>query len=831
MSKTISAQFVHLLAILALVSGCASTLPVTTNQDEAGTMRAYTHGMQAHRGFINFYWDATKGRVLLEINKFDAELLYVTYLARGVGSNDLGLDRGQIGHTRIVTFQRVGPKVLMIEPNYSFRAISDNPDEQKAIRESFASSVIWAFKVEHESGTSVLVDATGFLARDAHGLARRLQRAGEGSYTVDPERSAFYAPRSRAFERNTELEFSVTFAGEPAGNQLPQVTPTPQALTIHMHHSFVALPDDEYRPRAFDPRSGYFGISFADYASPIHAPLTKRFIARHRLQKQNPDAPVSAAVEPIVYYVDAGAPSPVREALIEGARWWAEAFEAIGYKDAFRVEVLPAGADPLDVRYNVIQWVHRATRGWSYGASVIDPRSGEIIKGHVSLGSLRVRQDFLLAEGLLAPYADDGAVPPELLEMALARLRQLSAHEVGHTLGLNHNFAASMEDRASVMDYPHPLVTLAGDGSLDLSRAYGTGVGAWDRYAIEFGYQDFPDTVDEAVALKQIVAAAIARGQQYVVDEDARTPGAAHPLGHLWDNGSDVVAEFRRLLAVRGQVLRNFSASNIPVGAPLATLEEVLVPMYLMHRYQAEAVAKLLGGQYYSYALRGDGQEATRAVPGHVQREALNALLATLSADTLLLPENLLSLIPGRPPGYAPHRELFQRRTGPVFDAFAPAESAAGLVVSLMLQPERANRMVVAHALDTRQPGLDEVLERLIAASWLTTPAPGATGDLQRLVDHVVLAGIMRLAAHEQASELTREIAYGRLNALAIWLERRAAREGRSPASDHYRYGNLLIRRFLDDPLKHAPVPAPALPPGSPIGDASLQSFFSPRQM
>lgn len=818
-----------MICVAMMLGGCATTAGHhQTAPASIGDLTAKSRSMQAHRGFITFYWDEKQGKVWLEIDQFDQEFIYVNYLARGVGSNDLGLDRGQIGNTRIVKFQRVGPRVLLVQPNYEYRALTDNEAERRAIEESFASSALWAFTVAHEGGGKVLVDATAFLARDAHGLAHQLGRAKEGKYAVDAERSVFFAPRSRAFENNTEIEFAVTFTGEPDGQYLPQVTPTPQALTVHMHHSFVALPDDDFRPRAFDPRSGYFGISFGDYATPIDAPLIKRFIARHRLQKKDPSATVSDAVKPIVYYVDAGAPPLIREALIEGARWWAAAFEAIGYKDAFQVEVLPPGVDPLDVRYNVIQWVHRATRGWSYGASVIDPRTGEIIKGHVSLGSLRVRQDFLLAEGLLAPYTDSAGPPTAAQEMALARLRQLSAHEVGHTLGLDHNFAASVQDRASVMDYPHPLVTIGPDDRLDISEAYATGIGAWDRFAIEYGYQEFADGQREAAGLAVIVARSIKRGQLYMADPDARPAGAAHPLAHLWDNGTDAVAELQRLMRVRARVLARFSENNIPLGAPMATLEEVLVPMYLMHRYQAEATAKLLGGQFYTYALRGDGQAVTRTVSGTSQRAALTALLDTLAPGALLLPDGLAAMIPARPPGYfAWHNpELFARRTGPVFDTFSPAESAAAMIVGLILQPQRANRLVNFHALDPSQPGLDSVFKQLVAASWQQQRQSGAAGSIQEIVDHAVLDGIMRLASDPVAGERVREKAYASLDELSTFIDRHLARHGQSSAADHYRYGKLRIQRFILDPTRYPPPPPPTMPAGSPIGAGTMGGLF-----
>ncbi len=816
--RPVAIAFTLLLATLVL-SGCAS---LASQQERSASrndgLATRTAGLQKNPGFFTFYWDDKAGKVWLEIDRWDQEFIYVNYLARGLGSNDLGLDRGQIGNTRIVKFQRVGPRVLLVEPNYAYRAISESASEQRAIEESFATSVLWSFKVEAASGTRVLVDASEFFQRDAHGVGRRLGNAGEGSYTADADRSIYFAERSRAFPNNTEVEYLVTFKGEPKGRYVQQVTPTPEAISVHMHHSFVALPDDNYQPRVFDPRSGYFGISFQDYASPIDAPLTRRYIARHRLAKKNPSTAVSEAVEPIVYYLDPGAPSPIREALLDGARWWAEAFEALGYKDAFRVELLPDDADPLDVRYNVIQWVHRATRGWSYGASVIDPRTGEIIKGHVSLGSLRVRQDFLLAQGLLTPFADSGEAPSELSAMALARLRQLSAHEVGHTLGLAHNFAASTQDRASVMDYPHPLVVLTDDGEVDISKAYDTGVGPWDRFTIEYGYQDFAPGTEVDKALASIVAASLARGQLYMVDEDARLGGDAQPVANLWDNGSDAVTELERLMRVRAVVLNKFSEKNIAMGTPLAALEEALVPMYLLHRYQAEAAAKQLGGQYYSYAMRGDGQVPTRTVEPDRQRAALDALLATLAPDALLLPASLLAAIPGRPPGYPLDRETFARRTGATFDAFSPAETAANLIVSFVLHPHRANRLVNFHALDPAQPGLGEILDTLIARTWRAPREQGPAATVQQLTEHAVLDGIMRLAVAEPAGPLAREQATSGLVNLAAFLGRRAQLAGTSSLGDHYRYGKRRIDRFLEDPQKYPPLPSPQAPPGSPIG-------------
>lgn len=712
------AMLIHLTLILL-------SLPVLAGQESDGlpSIADKTRAMQKFDGFLNFYWDEEEGKLWLEIEKWE-EILYVNSLSAGVGSNDIGLDRGQIGDSRVVQFRRIGPKVLLVQPNYGYRAISDNPDERQSVQEAFAESVLWGFTVAAEHDQRVLVDATAFYLRDAHDVIGTLKRTEQGEYKLDETRSAFYMPRSKNFPENTEVEVTLTFVGNAAGEWVRQVAPSPQSITVRQHHSFVKLPDDDYQPRKSDPRAGFFGIRYQDYATPISEPLVKRFIARHRLQKKEPAAAVSEAVTPIVYYVDPGAPEPIRSALIEGASWWNEAFEAVGYKDAFQVKLLPAGVDPLDVRYNVIQWVHRATRGWSYGGGVIDPRTGEFIKGHVTLGSLRVRQDFLIAEGLLAPYEEGKPVPATMQEMALARLRQLSAHEVGHTLGLTHNFAASVANRASVMDYPHPYVTINDDGSLDFSQAYDTGIGEWDKAAIAYGYQDFPAGADEQTGLEQIIRDYLKDGLMFISDQDARPAGGAHPFAHLWDNGTDAAAELDRIMQVRAHAIEQFSEKNIPFKTPFAKLEEVLAPLYMSHRYQVDAASKLLGGLFYTYAVRGDGQTVTEIVSPEQQRRALQALLATLTPEALAIPEQILALIPPRAYGYSRDRETFRIRTSVTFDPLAAAETAANETVRFLLHPARAARLIEYHALDSQNPGFAEIVDKLLAATWQKNTAP-----------------------------------------------------------------------------------------------------------
>src|ERR1043166_7889461 len=677
------------LLCLLLVLLCFSTMHAQKPQ----TLSEKVAGMEKFPGFVPFYWDAKAGKVWLEIDKWNTEFLYVESLPAGIGSNDIGLDRGQLGRSSIVRFDRSGPRVQLVAPNYYFRAISNNPDERAAVKDAFAESTLWGFEVAAEENGRVLVDATNFYLRDVHDVTETLQRQHEGTYRLDPSRSAFYLPNTKNFPRNTEVETMLTFTGDPTGQYLRQVVPVPEAITVRERHSFVQLPGPGFKPRVYDPRAGYFGIQYMDFATPIDDPITKRFIARHRLEKKDPSARVSEAVQPIVYYVDRGAPEPVRSALLEGARWWNQAFEAIGYKDAFRVELMPPDMDPMDVRYNVIQWVHRSTRGWSYGNSLTDPRTGEIIQGRVSLGSLRDRQDFLIAEGLLAPYNGTNTPSPKLMEMVLARLRQLAAHEVGHTLGLQHNYAASPTGRDSVMDYPAPWAKRVLDGVPDLSDAYATGIGEWDKVEIACGYQDFAPGTNEAQALDKTLGDAFARGLMYLTDQDARPESSSSSVAHLWDNGRNAVDELGNVMKVRAAALRRFGENNIREGAPLATIEEVLVPIYMYHRYQVEAAAKIVGGQDYTFSVKGKGDRNPQIVAPEEQRRALAAVLDTLKPEALAVPEPLLRLLPPRPPNHQRTRENFRIRPQPVFDALAPAEAVADHVPGFFFNAERAARL------------------------------------------------------------------------------------------------------------------------------------------
>jgi hypothetical protein len=803
-----------LLAMLFLFIG---SLGNAQGKKKSSTPQSKTTSMQKFEGYFNFFYDTRQDKIFLLIDKLDQEFLYVNSLTAGIGSNDIGLDRGQLGGSKVVKFMRVGPKVLLIQPNYDYRAESNNPDERKAVEQAFAQSVIWGFKVDMEDEQGLLVDATDFFMRDAHNVAARLKRAKQGDYKLDKSRSAFYPVQFRAFPENVEFEATLTFTGTPQGRYISSVTPSSEAVTVRQHHSLIKLPDSNYAMRKFDPRASYSPLTYMDYATPIDEPIVQRYIRRHRLEKKDPSAAKSEAVEPIIYYLDRGAPEPVRSALMDGARWWNQAFEAAGYSNAFQVKLMPEDADPMDVRYNLIQWVHRSTRGWSYGSSVSDPRTGEIIKGHVSLGSLRVRQDFLIAVGLLSPY-NANEVPDTMKEMALARIRQLAAHEVGHTIGLSHNYTSSTDGRASVMDYPHPYITI-NDGLLDFSEAYDTKIGAWDKVSITYGYQDFADGVDEEKALNEILLKAYQKdGLSFLSDQDARPQGSAHPQAHLWDNGNNAASELLRVLEVRQLALNNFSESNIAQGQPMATLEESLAPIYFFHRYQVEATAKVIGGLYYTYALRGDGQVPTKLVPPAEQEMALQALLKTIEPATLSLREDLIKAIPPRPLGYRRSRETVKIRTGLTFDPIAAAEAAADISIGLLLRPERATRLVEYHSRDASQPGLNYVLDQLILATWKSEVLTGYAGEVQHAVNAVALKNLMYLVSDNEASEQARAITYAQLINLKAWAKKQATLTRVKSEQAALQFAVFQINQFEENPDGFKRLEPLSPPDGSPIG-------------
>lgn len=775
-----------------------------------------TKNMKPYPGFFNFYWDDSTGKIWMKIDKLDTAILYQTSLAAGVGSNDIGLDRGIMGTTYIVQFNKVGNKLLMIEPNYSYRAVSGDAAEKRTVEQSFAQSVIWGFPIAATANGAYLVDATDFLLRDALQVSNRLQNTKQGTYTIDVSRSAMYLPRTKNFPLNTELEATITFVNKDGktGAFINAVAPAAEAVTVRMHHSFIQLPDDKYLPRKYDARSPFITNSYFDYSTPVAEPIQKDFIIRHRLTKKDPLAVKSEAVKPIIYYLDNGTPEPIRTALMEGASWWNQAFESAGFINAFQVKILPDSADPMDLRYNMINWVHRSTRGWSFGGAVVDPRTGEIIKGNVTLGSLRVRQDYLIAQGLLAPFIND-TLPTDdkMLQMALERLQQLAAHEVGHTIGLMHNYISSAQGMASVMDYPHPMVSLDANQHISLTNAYTHQIGEWDKVSILYGYSQFVPGTNEAAALNNILVDAANRGLTFISDRDARDAGGLNPNAHLWDNGNNSVSGLREVMKIRAVALSNFGLNNIKKGTAMAMLEDVLVPVYLFHRYQVEAAAKVVGGMYYNYAIKGDGQMVTKTVSKQEQQQALDAIIDCFDPAFLAIPEAVIKLIPPRPAGYEYNRELFNRRTGLAFDPLAAAEAAADIPLSFLFNSSRLNRMVQQKETGSGL-GVDEMIETLIKKTWKAPRLKGMQGLIQKQNEQILLTYLLAVSVNNDASFATKAMMQNAIMELKTFATLQL--KGTQSAADKG-YLQLTLER-IKAPSDAKPTLHMPTPPGSPIG-------------
>jgi hypothetical protein len=729
-----------------------------------------------------------------------------------------------------VEFRKAGNKLLLVHKNLNFRAESDNVDERKSVEDAFAESVLWGFEIQENSDGKYKVDATSFFLQDAHQIAEKLGTQNQGTYKLESSRSALNFANTKNFPKNTEVEAFITVTGTPKGRHIRSVTPSPEAVTVRQRHSFIELPDNGYKPRKFDPRAGYSGISYMDFATPINEPIEKRFIARHRLEKKNPEQELSEAVEPIIYYLDRGTPEPVRSALIEGGNWWNDAFEAAGFKDAFRVELLPEDADPMDVRYNMIQWVHRSTRGWSYGASVRDPRTGEILKGHVTLGSLRVRQDYLIAQGLVQPFLDGAEYDSAMLKMSLDRLRQLSAHEIGHTLGISHNYAAS-PNMSSVMDYPYPQIQIDEDGKIDLSKAYDQQIGNWDKVAVTYGYAQFADDQNEDEELEKILQEAYDKGLEFISDTDARHPGGSHPRAHLWDNEGNAAKELERLLGIRKRKLEDFGMNALQEGRPVATLEEVLVPLYLMHRYQVEAASKLLGGVDYNYQVKGDNQPSQQAVDGKLQREALQAILTTLSPEHLMLPKAVVDMIPPRPMGYGRSKETFSSRNALNFDPIAPAENVSKMTLKLVFHPARANRLHQQHLTEKSLPSFEEVIDNL-TGQFFATGGSDWQEEINRVNSRILVEELISLAKNVETSSTVRAITRKKLEDLyqgdyrSRNISKRKAGSKSYALNAHDNYLATKIHHFLTQPEELDPVKPLEIPDGAPIGQEDMYCDF-----
>ena len=768
--------------------------------------------------FFDFSYDESNDKIFLYVDKIDYEFMYIGSLSSGVGSNDIQLDRGQLGSEKIVKFIKRGNKLLLIEPNQKYRASSKNISEKKSVEQAFAKSVIFGFEILSTDMGVYKIDLTPFLMYDRHGVSNRLKGTNQGDYIIDLSKSAIEINNTKAFPENIEFEALLTFTGEAEGDWIRSVSPDPNFVSVIQHHSFIKLPDSKYKPRVFDPRSGAIHISFMDYSVPVDENINKKYIIRHRLEKKNPNSKISEAIEPIVYYLDPGTPEPIKSALLDGARWWNEAFESIGFKDAFQVKLLPDDADPMDCRYNVIQWVHRSTRGWSYGASIVDPRTGEIIKGHVSLGSLRIRQDFLIAQSLLKnPYKNQD-ISNEMLEMSLARIRQLSAHEIGHTLGFAHNFTSSTADRSSVMDYPHPLITLK-NNEISLDNAYAKGIGEWDKVTVAYSYSEFLDDQNEKDELNKILKNSYLKGYRFITDYDARAKGGAHATAHLWDNNKNVIYGLKNIIEIREKAINNFSIYNVKNGSTYSQLEDAFVPLYFMHRYQTEAVVKLIGGLNYNYATIGDEQLVVEPVDMLVQEEALNILFETLKPDFLVIPKDKLNLFPPRAYGFPRTRESFKSKLGVAFDPASAALTSSEFTLSLLLHPERLNRIVMQNSVYNNSFGLKrgsliyKLFDKLIGIGEIEYEQDEEKSYINLITHMIKVNVLMQLLNISVDERYLPQIRYYVLDAIkSMDLKKRNTWAEEDDIFDK------MINDFNKNPEKFKVIESPTIPDGSPIG-------------
>ena len=764
-----------------------------------------------YQGFMDFSYNDDSGKIILEIDNLDNEFLYINSLSRGVGNNDLGLDRGQLGNSRIVYFTKRGNKILLIQPNLRYISNSSNELENKAVEEAFARSVLFGFEIVEKSTDSYKIDLTPFLLNDAHGVSQRLRFSNSGSYSLNKSMSAVDLERTKAFPNNIEFDVLLTFTGNPSGSLVRSVTPTASNLTVNQHHSFVKLPDDNYNKRKFDPRSGSNPFIVYDYSTPIDEKLEQRFIVRHRLNKKNPNDEMSEPVEPIIYYIDNGTPEPVKTALIEGGNWWNQAFESAGYKNAFRIEVLPEDADPMDVRYNLIQWIHRSTRGWSYGASIVDPRTGEIIKGQVSLGSLRVRQDYMILSGLV-DNPNDIQNKSLIKKTSLDRIRQLSAHEIGHTLGFAHNYISSANNRSSVMDYPHPKIDLV-DGKISIADAYSENIGDWDKVSVEYAYRDFPNTKNENNELDKIINEAQKNSLYFLSDSDSRPVGSANPFSHLWDNGELPYKELNKLLKVRDLALKNIDLDNLVDGEPYDRIEDILVPIYMLHRYQIEAAAKAIGGVDYLYFVKNNNNDKVKFVDSKLQRKSLESLLSVLKPKNLVLPNNLIDILSPRSFRNPRTRENFVSNTGVAFDYINTSSSLINHTLTFLLNPERINRInqqnIFGDNILTLENYLAEISKSIFDNKKLNTYEESVNKNTSSLyLDHLFMA-----FNNSRTNDLSKSIILASIMDTMNNL-----------SNNLNNYNRFLINKidgFLNNPDQYKPIEKTKIPDGSPIGNFS----------
>jgi Met-zincin/Domain of unknown function (DUF5117) len=788
-----------------------AVLATTAWAQPAATLAERTKGLVRMDGFVPLYWDAARGRVLAEVPMFDRDVLYYVSAASGAGSVELPFDRGILA-TEVIHFQRSGPRVLVVAQHTRYRAQGGSAAQQENVRDSFATSVLASLPVEADESGRVLVDASPLFLRDAADVEGRLRRVNQGAFRFDAARSGFHAPRIKSFPLNAEVETIATFAADNPGLLVNNVTPDGRFFTLRIHHSFLKAPEG-YTPRVADPRIGVSTISFRDFAKPFDQDTETQWITRWRLERKDPSAAMSEPINPIVFYLDPGIPEPTRSAMRTGALWWNKAYEAAGFSNAVQVRDPTPDMDPMDIRYSWILWINRDERGFSSGGTFRDPRTGEILGSKTRMDSHRIRTignyfeaytpttgggnddaalflgDATLAGSLAAEQPADG-MPAAERDVILMRQTLLTAHELGHVMGFQHNFSSSLNNFASVMEYPTPRVKVT-SGRLDLGDAFQRAIGPYDEMMAKYAYSVFA-AGREKDGLEGVIREMRAKGLHYVPETD--------PRWTWYDDRATPQEYLKETMLARGIMLRAYGPRILRPGEPIGALRDARLWMtYLHHRWAIESGLKYVGGMYHTYNVKGDTGAPTEIVPAAMQREVLGLLLSAINPEALELPESLLSQLTPHP-----HGNLEDLSADYAFDHLRAARILSAMVFGDLLQPDRAARLV---AFADRQPNpltLPEVLRMVFDATWgpHSTESP-MHQSLRRVTQRAALDAMMILGGHADTTPEARAVV---LHTIRQMGQEIAKQKDQDPLAEaHLRQAEVDITRYLQNPTANAP--------------------------